>query len=122
MTVSQSSSVILNSMLSRVTPALLISTVGAPSSAATRATAASTASLSHTLAPTASARPPTPSIASTVFLPADSSRSRTPTANPSCASRRAVAAPMPRAAPVTMATRVAAPVVPASLMKVPFVW
>ena len=36
MTTSQSVSVILNSMLSRVTPALLISTVGPPSSAATR--------------------------------------------------------------------------------------
>ena len=42
MTVSQSVSVILNSMLSRVTPALLISTVGGPSSAAIRSTAAST--------------------------------------------------------------------------------
>ena len=41
MTMSQSVSVILNSMLSRVTPALLTSTVGAPSSAATRSTAAS---------------------------------------------------------------------------------
>src|SRR4051794_7797197 len=117
MTTSQSVSVILNSMLSRVTPALLISTVGAPSSAATRSTAACTWSASLTSAPTASARPPAASIAWTVSLPAASSRSRTATANPSCASRRAVAAPMPRAAPVTMATRVPAL---ASLMNVPF--
>ena len=40
MTVSQSSSVILYSMLSRITPALLTSTVGSPSSWATRSTAA----------------------------------------------------------------------------------
>ena len=40
MTVFQSSSVSLNSMLSRVMPALLTSTVGSPSSATTRSTAA----------------------------------------------------------------------------------
>ena len=67
------------------------------------------ASASLTSAPTASARPPAASIASTVPLPAASSRSRTATANPSCASRSAVAAPMPRAAPVTMATRAVSP-------------
>src|SRR4051812_16632231 len=112
MTMSQSSSDILNSMLSRVTPALLISTVGAPSSSATRATAASTWAGSLTSAPTAIARPPADSIASTVPFAEPSSRSSTPTAKPSSASRRAVAAPIPRAAPVTMATRA----VPASLM------
>src|SRR2546429_262465 len=57
MTVSQSSSVILNSRLSRITPALFTSTVGSPSSAATRSTAARTWAPSLTSAPTASARP-----------------------------------------------------------------
>src|SRR3954447_17424136 len=117
MTMSQSVSVILNSMLSRVTPALFTSTVGPPSSAATRSTAACTCSGSLTSAPTASAFPPAASMASTVPLAEDSSRSRTATANPSWANRSAVAAPMPRAAPVTMATRVPAL---ASLMDVPF--
>src|SRR4051794_40294910 len=116
MTVSQSSSLILNSMLSRVTPALLISTVGAPSSAAIRSTAAWTCSASLTSAPTARARPPAASMAWTVFFASASFRSSTATANPSSASRRAVAAPMPRAAPVTTATRA----VPASLINVPF--
>ena len=41
-TVSQSSSVILNSSASRVIPALFTSTVGSPSSVATRSTAALT--------------------------------------------------------------------------------
>ena len=45
MTASQSSALILKSMLSRMMPALLTSTVGAPSSAATRSTAACTAGL-----------------------------------------------------------------------------
>src|SRR3954471_1527085 len=108
MTVSQSASVILNSMLSRVTPALLISTVGPPSSVATRSTAAETASASDTSTATASAFPPAEVICSAVPLAPASSRSSTPTANPSWASRSAVAAPMPRAAPVTMATRLVA--------------
>src|SRR5271154_2770393 len=56
-TVSQSSSVILNSRLSRITPALLTSTVGSPSSAATPSTAALTWSLLLTSAPTPPARP-----------------------------------------------------------------
>src|SRR4051794_33676262 len=117
-TVSQSDSLILNSMLSRVTPALLTSTVGPPSSAAIRSTAAVTCSASLTSAPTARAVPPAASIVSTVPLAWPSSRSRTATANPSWASRIAVAAPMPRAAPVTTATRVAA--LPASLInKIP---
>src|SRR5271170_4810738 len=101
-TVSQSSSVILNSRLSRITPALLTSTVGAPSSLATRSTATSTWSRWLTSAPTATARPPASAISFTV--PAHPASSRTPTAIPSAASLRAVAAPMPRAAPVTIAT------------------
>ena len=49
------------------------------------------------------ARPPAPVISSTVPAHLASSRSRTATAIPSAASRRAVAAPMPRAEPVTIA-------------------
>src|SRR5690348_5170406 len=86
-------------------PALLIRTTGGPSSAATLPTAVATCSASLTSAPTATARPPPAVIASTVGPQAPTSRSSTPTAMPSEASRLAVAAPMPRAAPVTMATR-----------------
>src|SRR6476661_1012138 len=102
-TASQSSTVILNSRLSRVIPALLIRIVGAPSSVATRSTAAATDASSATFAPTASAWPPADVTASTVAAQADSSRSRTATACPSRASFFATAAPMPRAAPVTIA-------------------
>src|SRR6202043_1145522 len=64
-TVSQSDSDILNSRLSRVTPALLTSTVGPPSSAATFSTAALTWSALETSAPTATALPPASSISPT---------------------------------------------------------
>ena len=47
----------------------------------------------------------------TVAAPSSSVRSSTATGCPSCASRRATAAPMPRAAPVTTATRPASRVV-----------
>src|SRR5579875_1623286 len=104
-TVSQSSSDILNSRLSRSTPALFTSTAGGPSSAATRSTAAVTWSVLLTSAPTAIACPPASPIALTVPAQLSSSRSITATAIPSAASRIAVAAPMPRAAPVTMAIR-----------------
>src|SRR4051812_21120244 len=104
-TASQSSSLILKIRLSRMMPALLTSTLGAPSSVVTRSTAAPTAAASATSTPTPSARPPLAVIASTVPAHADSSRSSTATANPSCARRVATAAPMPRAAPVTTATR-----------------
>ncbi len=50
-TASQSSTLILKSMLSRMMPALLTSTVGAPSSAATRSTADCTAASSDTSTP-----------------------------------------------------------------------
>jgi cytochrome P450 len=85
------------------TPALLTSTVGGPSSSATRATAAVTATSSATSAATAVADPPSSLMACTVPAQSASSRSITPTARPSRASCRATAAPMPRAAPVTMA-------------------
>ena len=58
-----------------------------------------------TSTPTPSALPPASRMPAATASQAASSRSSTPTANPSRASRCAVAAPMPRAAPVTMATR-----------------
>ena len=104
MTVSQSSSLILNSRLSRSTPALFTRTAGGPSSAATFSTPAATWSAWLTSAPTAIAWPPADVIASTVPAQSASFRSSTATAFPSAASRLATAAPMPRAAPVTIAT------------------
>src|SRR5215472_10178909 len=105
MTVSQSLSVILNSMLSRITPALLTSTPGGPSSATTLSTPAATWSGWLTSAPTAMARPPAAVIASTVPPASASFRSSTATAIPSAARRQEIAAPMPRAPPVTIAIR-----------------
>src|SRR5215470_13116188 len=104
-TVSQSLSDILNNRLSLVTPALLTSTVGSPRSATTLSTAAWTWSASETSAPTAIALPPAFSIEATVSAPWASLRSSTATASPSLARRLAVAAPIPRAAPVTIAIR-----------------
>ncbi len=97
MTASQSSSVILKSRLSRVTPALLTSTSMRPSSSTTRATAACTdaASLTSQARPTAEEAPSPAAVAAA----APSSRSSTATAAPSSANRWAVAAPIPRGAP-----------------------
>src|SRR5665647_898650 len=105
MTASQSSSGILKIRLSRMMPALLTRMVGAPSLTVTSATAASTPSGELTSTATAMARPPAEVIADTVSAHDSSSRSRTATACPSLARRIAVAAPMPRAAPVTIAVR-----------------
>src|SRR6266576_1348911 len=50
-------------------------------------------------------RPPAVLISPVIFSPAAASRSKIPTAQPSSASRRAMAAPMPLAPPVTMTAR-----------------
>src|SRR5689334_13958020 len=105
MTESQSCSVILKMRLSRVMPALLTRIVGAPRASATWATAAATWSASATSTPTPIAWPPASVMAPTVSAQLAASRSSTPTRCPSAASRLAVAAPMPRADPVTMAVR-----------------
>src|SRR5699024_11324161 len=105
MTVSQSSTDILNSRLSRRTPALLTRMAGGPRRSATVSTAAVTWSGSDTSQPTASAVPPSAVILSTTCWASASFRSSTATARPSRAKRSAVAAPMPWAAPVTIATR-----------------
>ena len=105
MTVSQSSSVSLNSMLSRVTPALLTSTVGSPSSATTRSTAAATDSASATSTAMPTARPPS----ATMRL---GGRLRPGLVEVEDRHGEAVGrqppempAPMPRAPPVTIAVR-----------------
>jgi hypothetical protein len=102
MTRSQSSSVILNSRLSRVIPALLTRMWMPPSSATTRAIAASTDAALLTSQPMPIAVPPSRPAAS---LAAASSRSMIATAAPSSENRLAVPNPMPRAAPVMTATR-----------------
>lgn len=79
-TESQSPVVILNSRLSRMMPALFTRMVGAPSSFATRSTAATTFSSSATSAPTPMALPPVALIPSATSRQAASSRSRTATA------------------------------------------
>ena len=71
-------------------PALFTSTVGGPSSAAIRSTAAFTWSVLLTSAPTASAFPPAFSISFTVPAQSASFRSRTATAIPSAASLMAI--------------------------------
>ncbi len=86
-------------------PALLTRTTGGPSSSATRATPLSTCPAFVTSTATPVDRPPASRIRPATASHDGSSRSSTPTANPSLPSRSAVAAPMPRAAPVTMATR-----------------
>src|SRR5215211_4488157 len=111
MTESQSLALILKIKLSLMMPALLIKTVTGPSSAAVRCTAVPAALSSATSAPRGIARPPSSMISFAVRALPCSSRSTTPTAIPSAASRRAIAAPMPRAPPVTMATLMERPYV-----------
>lgn len=77
-------------------------TVGGPRSRRTRPTASVTALTSVTSAAWRSLREL--AVESPVASAAVPSRSNTATCRPSSASRRAVAAPMPRAAPVTIAT------------------
>ena len=101
----KSCSGILNRRLSRMMPALLTKTVGGPSSSAVFFTAACTCSSSDTSAPMPMASPPAALIASTVSRVSSSFRSNTATLCPSAARRFAVAAPIPRAAPVTIAVR-----------------
>src|SRR5579862_8977861 len=100
------SSVTSSNGVKSVTPALFTTMVTGPKAARSLATAACTWPRSDTSAPSARAWPPSASTALTVPAQRSSSRSRTPTAMPSWASRLAQAAPMPAAAPVTRATLV----------------
>ena len=106
MTRSQSSSVILNSRLSRVMPALLTRMWIPPSSSTTRVDRGLDRRGVADVAADADCLWPLPAGAAGGRLRrGSSSRSRTATAAPSSANRWAVPNPMPRAAPVTTATR-----------------
>src|SRR5918992_6173328 len=113
-TVSQSSSLILKTRVSRKTPALLTRMSIRPKRLATSSKALSTCWALDTSHAIANASTPAASTASTVCRQASAERSSTATLAPSCASRIASAAPMPRAAPVTTAVR------PLSLTSTPF--
>src|SRR5215207_3601527 len=104
-TLSQSSSLILNERLSRNSPALLTRMSIRPKRCTISSNAFSTCCALDTSQAIAIASDPTASTASTVSWQASAERSRTATFAPSCASRMASAAPMPRAAPVTIAVR-----------------
>src|SRR5438874_1601718 len=105
MTASQSSSVILKSRLSRMMPAQATRMSSEPPAATAASTAPSMSSRDVT-----SQRTACPPIAAAVSRAPAPSKSATTTVPPSAASRAAVAAPMPRAPPVTRA------VLPSNLM------
>ena len=101
------SSVMLRNSLNPGIPALLTRTTGGPTSVRTRSTAASTWARSDTSTPPKAdcLEPRLGELIGHGLGRACSSRSSTTTANPSWASRTAMARPMPEPAPVTMATR-----------------
>jgi len=105
MTVSSRPSEILKRRLSRVTPALLTSTVGSPRSATTFSTAAPHLVTVGDVGPERDRLATRLLDLTNVRAPSSSLRSSTATAIPSAARRLAVPAPMPRAAPVTIAIR-----------------
>src|SRR5215212_7791985 len=104
-TLSQSSSLILNERLSRNSPALLTRMSIRPKRWKISSNAFSTCCALDTSHAITIASAPAASTPSTVSWQASADRSRTATFAPSCASRIASAAPMPRAAPVTTAVR-----------------
>src|SRR5256885_8366482 len=86
------------------TPALFTSTSTGPKRCSSSAKSSLTASGSATSPRTDSAWPPAASISETTpAAPSSSVRKFTPTGQPSAASMRAIAAPIPREAPVTSA-------------------
>src|SRR5215218_9836096 len=104
-TLSQSSSLILNERLSRNSPALLTRMSIRPKRCTISSKAFSTCCALDTSQAIAIASDPAASTASTVSWHASADKSRTATFAPSCASRMASAAPIPRADPVTTAVR-----------------
>src|SRR4051794_3295045 len=86
-------------------PALLTRTSILPSCSRAACTPAATLSVLVTSISTASALPPSAQIDSAVAFASAARRSATTTASPSAARPRAMASPMPRAAPVMKATR-----------------
>ena len=101
----KSSSVSSSSEASLRTPALLTRMSRRPHSSTTRSSVRSTAKASVMSLVKDSASPPPRAICSAVWVTPAASRSRSATCAPARASIRAVAAPMPRPAPVTTATR-----------------
>src|SRR5208282_5170260 len=89
---------------SRVIPALLMSTSTAPQRPTTSATADSTSASLHTLTLRKSASPPREDSSRSNSSRPASLTSHAATRQPSLANRRAVARPIPAAAPVTMTT------------------
>lgn len=106
----QSSSLIVSGSANTLMPALFTSTSSGPNSASVRASAARTESWRVTSACSASTRAPSTSaaiaaaIAAAVRCACSTSTSSSATHAPSRANACAIAAPMPRAAPVTAAT------------------
>src|SRR6266542_1476069 len=91
--------------LSSVTPALLTRTSICPSSVSARLTPLSIEAGSDRSSGRTLARPPVAAISATTFPSASTVRAAATMRAPSEASRRAIASPMPREAPVTRATR-----------------
>src|SRR3954452_11535948 len=101
---SQASSSICGDNPSARTPALFTSTSTGPNRSSRALKICSGAAGSDTSPRTATALPPASSIPAITFAaPPSSVRKFTPTGQPSCASARAIAAPIPREAPVTSA-------------------
>ena len=103
-TASQSASLMRMRRPSFVMPALFTRMSTVPNASMTRFTHASTSALSATLQPSARAVEPAASTRSTVSRHQSSWRSTTATLAPASASFFAICWPMPRPAPVTMAT------------------
>ena len=105
---SHDSTVVLPNGADSAIPALFTSTSTGPSSAAVLAHAASTDVASVTSSATASTDTPPPARNSSATLATCSrSRAATATLNPSRTSAAAIARPIPRLPPVTIATRIA---------------
>ena len=103
MTASQSSSLIRGMSVSLVMPALLTTISSRPHFSARSSTSLLTAALSVTSHGCTSAVPPAAAIASAVSFSLSALRATQATFAPAPASRSAIALPMPREAPVTIA-------------------
>src|SRR4051794_2436775 len=104
-TLRQNSGVVSRKLCARSHPALLTRKATGPTDASKSSTARATASQSVMSRVYRLARPPAALISPTNVSPLAVSRSRIPTAPPSSARRRAIAAPIPFAPPVTRTVR-----------------
>src|ERR1700730_2491303 len=101
----QMSSVIVWNILSRVMPALLTRMSSLPKPSTAPATSAAAPSMATALSRLSAAVPPSAVISATTASAGSGAAAFTTTEAPSAANSLAVAAPIPRPAPVTMATR-----------------